>query len=448
MKKPVSRREFIVGASAAGTVLAAAGKARAAQAKLKPAILGGPKAHPESFPGWPVYDETDEQALLEALRSGGWFRRNGKKVEGFEAKFAELNGAAHCLATSCGTTALTAAIGALDIGPGAEVIVPPYTFVATYNCVTAHHALPVFVDTDRASFQIDAEKIESAITPETRAILPVHIGGSPSNMDRIMQIADEHRLPVVEDACQAHMGEWRGKKLGTIGLAGCFSFQASKNLTSGEGGAVLTDDEQFHQACYNFHYQGRADELSGDNWSSRGTRGLNLRLCEFQGSVLLSQMLRLEKQAARRSKNAALLTEYFSAIPGVESAKLYEGTTASAWHLYMFRFDKEQFAGMNRGQFIKALSAEGIPASSGYRPLNRGDYVKGLASNRHYRRIYGEKRMAQWLESTLSCPENDKVCEEAVWFTQNMLLGESGNMRKIAEAVENIHAHASEIAKT
>ena len=208
----------------------------------RPALLGGKPVRREPFPGWPRFDQRDEKNLLDVLHSGKWFRGGGECVNRFEAAYADLTGAKHCVATANGTSALYASLAALGIEPGDEVIVPPYTFIATINAVLLQYALPVFVDTDPESFQIDARKIEAAITERTAAIMPVHIGGNVADMDAIMEIARKHKIPVIEDACQAHLAEWRGKKVGTLGAAGCFSFQVTKNLCSGEGGAILTTD--------------------------------------------------------------------------------------------------------------------------------------------------------------------------------------------------------------
>lgn len=449
MKRKCNRRDFLGTTSLAGASLAF-GLPQitvGAGSVAKPAKLGGVKAHPGGFPGWPVYDQTEEKALLDVLKSGRWFRGSGPAVAEFEKEYAGLTGAKHCLATSCGTSALTTALGALDIGPGDEVIIPPYTFIATYNVVVLNYALPIFVDTDPESFQIDANQIEAAITKETKAILPVHIGGSPADLDKILEVAGRHRLPVIEDACQAHLAEWRGRKVGTLGLAGCFSFQASKNLNSGEGGAVLTDNPQFAEICYNFHNQGRAKQVTGYDFTYSGTRGSNLRLSEFQGRLLLAQMTRVIEQTNRRTENANYLTKLLNEIPGIKPAKLYEGTTRSAYHLYMFSYDKDRFAGLDKGRFISALGAEGVPASGGYGPMNTEAYVSGLARNPRFLRVYGEKRMQEWLDQNRNCPQNDKVCERAVWFTQNMLLGPRSDMDQIADAIRKIQSHAGALAK-
>jgi dTDP-4-amino-4,6-dideoxygalactose transaminase len=449
MKHELNRRDFISTTTVAGAGLALGLPqiARGAEAAATPAMLGGPKAHPGGFPGWPVMDQTEEKALLDTLHSGHWFRGSGAAVSKFEDAYEKLTGAKHCLATASGTAALSTVLGALDIGPGDEVVTTPYTFVATYNVIVLNYALPIFVDTDLESFQIDANKIEAAITPQTKALLPVHIGGSPADLDKILVVGKKHNIPVVEDACQAHLAEWRGRKIGTWGLAGCFSFQASKNLNSGEGGAVLTNDDQFAEVCYNFHNQGRARQVSGYNFTYSGTRGSNLRLCEFQGSLLQAQMTRVVEQTNRRTENATYLSKLLSEIPGIKPAKLYDGVTRSAYHLYMFRYDAAAFASLDRAKFLQALGKEGVPASSGYGMMNKDAYVTGLAKNKHFLKVYGEKRMKDWLEETKNCPQNDKVCEQAVWFTQTMLLGPRSDMDQIAEAIRKIQKHAAELAK-
>ncbi|GEO04770.1 3-amino-5-hydroxybenzoate synthase [Adhaeribacter aerolatus] len=448
MENKLDRRDFISALSLAGVSLAMGMPhlATATAANAKPALLGGPKAHPGAFPSWPLFDQSEEKALLDVLRSKVWGRLGGKVVATFEKEYQQLLGAKHCLGVSSGTSALYTILGALEIGPGDEVIIPPYTFIATYNVVVLNYALPVFVDTDIESFQIDANKIENAVTPQTKVIMPVHVGGSPANLDKILEVGRRRNIPVVEDACQAHLAEWKGRKVGTYGLAGAFSFQASKNLNSAEGGAISTNDEQFARTCYSFHNQGQGGNATAYNPGS-GTRATNLRLTEFQGALLLAQMARVAEQTKRRNENATYLSKLFSEIPGIKPAKLYDGTTSSAYHLYMFRFDKKQFGGLDRAQFLKALSAEGVPCSAGYGQMNKDAYVTGLAQNKHYLRIYGEKTMQQWLERN-QCPQNDILSsEQGVWLTQNMLLGSKTDMEQIADAVQKIHKYSRELAK-
>src|SRR5690554_7547355 len=254
-----NRRKFLNVISVTGTALATGFPtfSIAGVQDNKPAILGGPKSHQADFPNWPVLDQNEEKKLSEVLQSKAWGRLDGDVVGDFEKEYARTMEAKYCLGVSSGTSALSTILGALDIGPGDEVIIPVYTFVATYNAVVLNYALPVFVDTDLESFQIDAHKIAPAISAQTKVIMPVHIGGSPAALDTVMEVADTAGIPVIEDACQAHLASWKGKAVGNYGLAGAFSFQSSKNLNSGEGGAIITNDDDFAQTCYRFHNQGQ-----------------------------------------------------------------------------------------------------------------------------------------------------------------------------------------------
>jgi dTDP-4-amino-4,6-dideoxygalactose transaminase len=263
----------------------------------RPALLGGPKARKDAFPAWPRFDLTEEKALLAVLRSGRWYRGSGQMVKQFEEAYATLTGARQVLATCNGTAALYVALNVIGVEPGDEVIVPPYTFTATVNAVLRMHALPVFADSDIETFQMDHTKLEAAITPATRAIMPVHLGGNVFELDAIGAAAAKHGIPLIEDACQAHLAEWKGRKAGTFGAAGCFSFQASKNLNSGEGGAILFQDEELRERAYAFHNNGSGFKAIDSNFTYAST-GTNLRLTEFQGALLLAQMTRLEAQNA------------------------------------------------------------------------------------------------------------------------------------------------------
>ena len=442
MKYSVSRRNFLVGAPLAATAVAAD---TSAGGYGKPAVLGGPKTFTGAFPGWPVYDQTEERALADALHTGKWNRGSGQMVSKFEKAYAQLTGAKSCLATANGTSALFISLNVLGVEPGDEVVVPPYTFIATINVVLRQHALPVFVDTDLETFQMDAHKLEAAISPQTRAIIPVHLGGSACDLDALLRIAAKRGVPMIEDACQAHLGEWKGRKVGTYGQAGCFSFQASKNLNSGEGGAILTNDEDLRERCYAFHNNGSGLRNIGTSFSYNSS-GANLRMTEFQGAMLLAQMTRIEAQARTRTENARYLTSLLKEIPGIAPARMYDGCTRNAYHLYMFRYDKTRFANLPRSAFLKAMGAEGIPAASGYTPLNTQPFLKNALASRGYQRLFPGKVLAEWHERT-RCPVNDRLCEEAVWFTQPMLLAPRSAMDRIAEAVRKIQAHAAELVK-
>ena len=437
MNAEVTRRSFLTASPLAGAALGLA----AGNTADKPAMLGGPKTHPAPFPSWPVFDQTEERALRDTLHSGKWYRGDGQTVARFEQAYAQLTGARYCLATANGTSALFTSLNALGIEPGDEVLVPPYTFIATVNVVLRQYALPVFVDTDAATFQMDARQIEAAITPRTRAIVPVHLGGNACDLDAILPIASRHGIPVIEDACQAHLAEWRGRKVGTWGQAGCFSFQASKNLNSGEGGAVLCNDEELRERCFAFHNNGSGlrPASAGFTYSSGGA---NLRMTEFQAALLMAQMTRIEEQAKTRTGNAAYLTSLLKEIPGIAPARMYGGCTRNAYHLYMFRYDQTHFGGLPRSVFLRALSAEGIPASGGYTPLNSQGFLKNALQSRGYKKLFSEKALAEWDERN-RCPVNDRLCGEAVWFTQNMLLAPRSSMDLIADAIRKIQANAA-----
>jgi perosamine synthetase len=456
MNRSITRRQFLGSTAMAGAGLslsspqALVGDAPAMKLSVltpKPALLGGTPIRTGSYPQWPITDSTDQAALLEVFRSGRWSRSYGGPVAGqFEQAYAALMGARHCIAVANGTSALFASLAALGIGPGDEVILPPYTFVATLNVILLQHALPVFVDVDAATFQIDAGKIDDAITDRTTALLPVHIGGAVADMDAILAVGDKQRLPVVEDACQAHLAEWRGRKVGTLGRTGCFSFQASKNLNCGEGGAILTNNDAVAERCYAFHNNGRPRQAAGYDIQQLGSRGTNLRLTDLQASLLLSQMQRLEEQSRVREQNAMYLTGLLDDIQGVQPARLHEGCTRNAWHLYMFRYDPQAFANLPRGRFLAALRAEGIPCSSGYTPLNREESLKATLKTRAYQRIYPPELLNGWVDRN-QCPVNDRLCQEAIWFTQTQLLGPRSDMDEIFMAIRRIQVHADELAR-
>ena len=442
----LNRRKFIETTTSAGAAACLAGSTAAATAatSTEPAEAAPPAAIARMVKAvveWPIWDEHEETGLLDVLNSGKWGRTSrGRHLPAFEAAFAKRMQAKHCIATASGTTALLTTLGALGIGPGDEVILPPYTFVATFNSITNSYALPVFVDSDAETFQIDPKKIAASITPNTKLLLPVHIGGSPADIDAIQSIAKSRNLPVIEDACQAPLAELRNRPVGTIGLAGCFSFQASKNMNAGEGGAVITNDDAFANLCYNFHTPG------GEKPGMSLGRGSNFRLTEFQAAILEAQLSRLEEHAKIRDANAAYLTELLEKIPGIVPAKLVPGCTRSGWHLYMFRYDSPTFAGLPRAKFLTEMAKAGIAASSGYTPLNTSNHVRALAANPHYQRLYGKDAMARWLEAN-QCPVNDKLCAEAVWFGQTKLLGTRADMERTAEVISGIQKRAGDLTR-
>lgn len=434
----VTRRQFVA-ATSLGSLAAVAGQTAGARAAGSPgagqlAIRGGTPVRRKGFCGWPLWDkEHDEQRVLAVLRSGVWSR--AKVVAEFEKKYAELLGAKRCLATTHGTTALLAALNALDVGVGDEVLVGPYTFVASVAVIFLSGALPIMVDTDPETFLVNPEKIEAKITPNTKAILPVHIYGLPADMDRINAIARKHKLLVLEDACQAWLAEQNGKKCGTLGNLGCFSFQNSKHLTCGEGGAVVGNDDALIQRAFSYH-----------NFGSGGPHlGSKCRMTEFQAAILLAQMQRLEEQTARRWENARYLTSKLEKIPGIRPHKLNPGVTRAAYHLYPLRYQAQEFGGVTREKFLAALRAEGIPCSGGYGRLNKAAFFEDTLGSRNFQRMYSRQQLDH-CRNQIECPENDRLCTEAVCFSQNMLLGTRQDIDDIANAVGKIYENRKQLA--
>jgi len=295
-----------------------------------------------------------------------------------------------------------------------------------------------------APFLVDPDAMEDRITESTRAILPVHILGLPANMDQITALAKKHELKIVEDACQAWMAEWRGKKCGAIGDLGCFSFQNSKNLTCGEGGAIIGDDDRLMDICYSFHNVGRpyGKTMVGGRGCVR--LGTKCRMAEYQAAILLAQMERLEEQTVRRVENAAYLTSKLEPIPGIVPHKLYDGVTRAAYHLYSFRYQQEHFGGAPRSKFLRALSAEGVPCSGGYSPLNKQDFMEHTFQSKNFKRMYSPKQIERARQMS-ECPENDRLCSEAVWFFQSLLLGSRKDMDDIANAIKKIHENRDQL---
>jgi dTDP-4-amino-4,6-dideoxygalactose transaminase len=399
----------------------------------KLAIEGGTPVRQEPFPSWPIWDEREERQLLEVLHSGHWGVFDGIKVPAFARAFADYQQAKHGICVMSGTAGLEIGLRAVGIGAGDEVITTPYTFVATVFAVLTVGAIPVLVDIDAETFNIDVRQVEAAITPRTKAILPVHFAGQPADMDAILAIAEKRGLRVVEDACQGWGAEWSGRRVGALGDLGAFSFQASKNINAGEGGMVLTNDDQLEEIVWSLGNVGRSKD---GLWYEYVREGWNSRLTEWQAAVLLAQLERADELCERRHRNAIYLTEKLSAIPGIFPVKTDPRVTRHAWHLFMFRYQSQAFGSLPREKFIEALQAEGIPCSPGYViPLN---HSLGL--------LEGLDRLRTFLDNVPpppSLPVNERMCkEEAVWFTQNMLLGGKRDMDDIVEAMAKIRRSA------
>jgi perosamine synthetase len=443
-----NRREFFT--LAAGAFASASlfpGKAVARSAVAKPALLGGTPVHKGGWPKWPEWRQSWEPSVLQVLRSGQWYRGAGTadQVPRFENAYADLLGAKRCLATASGTTALVVGLHVLDVDAGDEVIVSPYTFIASYNAILFHKALPVLADTDPATLTIDPASIDSRITDRTRAIMPVHIYGMPCDMDPIMAAARQHGLAVIEDACQAWLADYKGRKCGTIGDLGCFSFQNSKHLTSGEGGAITGNSDDLIDRAGSYHDCGRP--YGGFKGRPNFTRGGNFRMQHFQGVMLLQQLDKLRGDTARRRENAARLTASLKDIPGITPARLPDNSQA-VWHLYPFRYDATQFQGLPRETFVRAMRAEGIPCSTGYREQYFDGLLDEAIASRGFKRLFSESRLKAYRDSFNELKGNRQVCETTVGISQNMLLASPADVDHIAEAIRKIQAHGAELART
>lgn len=405
------------------------------------AVKGGTPIRTKPFTLWPIVTESDREAVLDVLDSGKWGRYLRDRVDTFEKEFAALVQVPYCVGVTNGTAALEAALRSLEIGAGDEVIVPPYTFYATASTVLSCGALPILVDVDADTFCLDSEAAAAAVTGDTRAMVPVQFAGASADMDKLMEVCSKHNLYLVEDACQSHLAEWKGKQVGTFGEYGCFSFQASKNLSAGEGGALVTNDEALYKKAYSYHTCGRA---LGGLWYKHYNLGTNFRMSEFQGALLLSQMQHLEEQTQQRIANAAYLTEQLQSMAGISTPSQYPDVTRHVYHLYVMKYDVAAFDGIIRDRFIEALLAEGIPAASGYVPLHKEPFVDTIVNARSFQRIYGKQKMEQW-KSRFHCPVTDRLCEEAVWLPQNVLLGSQDDMNDIVNAMQKVYENRNEL---
>jgi dTDP-4-amino-4,6-dideoxygalactose transaminase len=405
------------------------------------ALLGGTPVRTRPFPSWPVFGEAEEQALIRALRSGRWGKLDGSEVTTFEKRFAAYHGARHGIAVCNGTVSLRVALLAAGVEAGDEVIIPPYTFLATATAVVEANATPIFVDIDRETLNLDPALIEAAITPRTRAIIPVHLGGLPCDMDAIMAIARRHDLTVIEDAAHAHGSAYKGRRVGGIGHLGSFSFQSTKNLTSGEGGIVLTSDDALADRCRSIHNCGR---VAGGAWYEHHVMSGNYRLGEFAGAILNCQFDRLDEQTNTRDANGRYLDSLLSEIPGITPQRRDASTTRNAYHLYPFRYDADAF-GMPRARFLEALAAEGIPASSGYvLPL----YRQPLFADRAFGPYTGYRSARPDIDyGAMRLPVCERICGgEGAWMTQNVLLGTRADMDDIARAMAKVYENREALA--
>ncbi len=406
------------------------------------AINGGPAEAErlrEIIPSWPIYDDEDREALLEVLESGGWCRLSGSKAEEFERLFAEFHHAKYGIAVANGTVALELALRALKIGFGDEVLVPAVTFIATASAVAEVGAIPIFVDVDPETANISPRSLEEKISSRSKAVIVVHYGGYPVNFDEILPIVKRNNLHLIEDCAHAHGSEWRGRKVGSWGDFGCFSFQQSKSLTAGEGGIVITNDSSLAEEAKLIHNIGR---VLGKPGYLHYILSSNYRMTEFQAALLLSQMKHLPEQLEVKQETGRYLSERLRRIGGVEPLKEDSRITNRGYYFYVIRYDKEEFNGLPKEKFIQALNAEGVPAGSGYgMPL----YKQPAFKHEQLRRILPDKHLSLPRYEEMVLPGAEKFCSEEVTLLHWVLLGGKEAADLIVQAIEKIKENVDEI---
>jgi len=390
-----------------------------------------------------MWDEREQEALAAALRQPKW-AIDSPIVARFERSFASLHDAKFGAAVTSGTAGLLVALRAAGVNAGEEVIVPDYTFMASATAVLAIGAIPIFADIEAETLNLDPNAIEAVLSEKTRAVMPVHFAGLPADLDRIRAVARKRGLKVIEDAAQAVGASWKGTRVGAIGDAGAFSFQSSKNVTAGEGGIILSNDPQVAERAESLRNCGR---MRRGAWYRHYLMGLNYRMTGFQAALLEVQIQRLEEQFARRGENGRYLSEQLAGIPGITPAKVPDGGTGHAYHLYIFRYQRDHFAGLPKQKFVEALQREGIPASVGYlSPVHRLDFLQCAAELESVLgRNYDPIRMDY---ARVDCPAAEKaVKEEAVWLGQSVLLAGRSDMEDIVTAVAKVQRFSGELAR-
>ena len=393
------------------------------------AIHGGKPVLKKNMPAWPQVTDIDREMLTETLLSGNY---NSGKLRGeFETAFAKDCGVAHCFAVANGTVSLELLLRGFGIGRGDEVILPPYTFIATLSSIVFAGATPVLADINESDYLISPASVEEKITDKTRAIVAVAVGGCPPDLDALEEIAQRYGVKLIVDAAQGVGAEWKGKSICAYGDAASISCQNSKNLTSGEGGIITTNDDVLAKNL-EWMLSGGKD---GDKFVSVAQ---DHRITELQASVLLSQYAKLSRDVTLRDKNAAYLAGRLKNLGFVEHLAYDDRITTHAYHLFLMRFRKDALAekGITRDQFIKALVAEGVPICSGYAPL----YTFPCVTSRDTERMIGAKIDVTPLP-VCECAS----FEEGSWMGQSVLLSDRATLDAIVDAIVKVWEHADEL---
>jgi len=445
-----SRRRFVsvvsagsVAAAASGTIPSSFDIIPGSTNAAKLAILGGdPVRKNKTWHKWPYIDQNVVDSVVKTTNSGRWCRMGvpDSTVTSFEKDFASMLGARFCVGTGSGTQALNTCVEALEIGAGDEVITSPYSDMGTIASILVCRALPVMVDLDQESYQIDPAEVEKKITPNTKAIMPVHIMGVPCNLERIMAIAKKHNLKVIEDACQAHLAEYQGKKLGTIGDLGSFSFQESKVISCGEGGGVVGNDEMLMERVFTVMNHGTTRKGITERI------GPKYRMTEFEGAVLMGQMPGFKERHEIRNRNANHIRAKLKNFPGLVPQKQYEGTASSAYYKFAWSYHKEHFNNIDRTVFQKAIAAEGV-GLSGYigRGLHKDPWVEYILNQKVYQKMFTPARLREYKDS-LNFPNCDAVCSDVLVISgPGPLLGTIGDMDDIVNAITKVYENRDQL---
>jgi dTDP-4-amino-4,6-dideoxygalactose transaminase len=406
----------------------------------KLALLGGEPVKRVPFAPWPRFDDHERQALIDVLESCNWWRTPGTQTAQFEQEFAAYQQAKYGVAVTNGTAALEVALAALGIGPGDEVIVPDFTFIATASAVLFAGALPVLVDVTPDTYCIDPAQVEVVITPRTKAIIAVHMGGHPADLDALIEIAHKHSLRLVEDSSHAHGSTWRGRRVGALGDIGTFSFQQSKLMTAGEGGMVVTNDAELEKIARSVHDCGR---MPGEWFYAHFIYGSNYRLSEWQGAVLRVQLQRADELNSLRQQCVALLDRELPKIEGITPQKLDPRVTRNSHYAYIFHIDRKAFAGVSIDKFIQAFNAEGFPNQASYTPLHE---LAVFQSGEYRKRLQGDQAHAEHTFMRAVFPNTVRAAWETVWIPQPALLGSAEEIAQLVEAIHKIQRHSAELA--
>jgi dTDP-4-amino-4,6-dideoxygalactose transaminase len=383
------------------------------------AVHGGVPVRTRPFSAWPQYGREEEEALLSVLHSRAWGGYH-PAIKELEQSFAALHEVPHAVSCANGTVALQVALSALGVAPGDEVIVPPFTFVASATAVLLCNATPVFADIDPETFNLSLQAAEAAITPKTRAIVLVHFGGRPAPLDAFQALARKHGIALLEDAAHAHGARWMGTPVGAWGDAATFSFQEFKLMTAGEGGMIVTKSADVADRCWAFCNQGRK---RGGGWFEHFTLGTNYRLTGFQAAVLAAQLRRLPEQTRTRAGNFAYLRERLRDVPGLRLPEEDPRITDQPYYLLTFWYEPDGFAGLPRDTVLAALKAEGVPFKPTYpHPLYRNQVFGSL---------------------DLRLPVAERACREGVWLSHNALLGDRRDIDDLIDALQKVRRLAS-----